>query len=98
AIHRSLTAEASGEEEGIPLDEVVAKTNHHTPQKAAEPIPAPVEPPVKKAASGSDDDHTVYFNEGTATLSIADLEKIDLCARAIRRFGRKVEVTVIGYA
>lgn len=100
AIHRSLTAEVSGEEEGISLDELVPKTTHHTPQKIAEPAPAPAaaEPVGKKSAAGGDDDHTVYFNEGTATLSKAELEKIDLCARAIRRFGRKVEVTVIGYA
>lgn len=102
AIHRSLTAEMSGEEEGTSLDELVPKTIHHTPQKPAEPAPAPepvaVESNGKKATAGSDDDHTVYFNEGTPTLGKAELEKIDLCARAIRRFGRKVEVTVIGYA
>lgn len=100
AIHRSITAEVSGEEEGTSLDELVPKTTHHTPQKTVEPAPAPaaVESHGKKSTAGSDDDHTVYFNEGTATLSNAELEKIDLCARAIRRFGRKVEVTVIGYA
>jgi chromosome segregation ATPase len=98
AIHRSLTAEVAGEEEGISLDELVSKTTHHNPQKAAEPAPAPVESAGKKSTAGSDDDYSVYFNEGSATLSIAEFEKIDLCARAIRRFGRKVEVTVIGYA
>jgi len=100
AIHRSITAEVSGEEEGTSLDELVPKTAHHTPQKPVEPAPAPVavESNGKISTAGSDDDHTVYFNEGTATLNNAELEKIDLCARAIRRFGRKVEVTVIGYA
>jgi len=98
AIHRSLTAEVSGEEEGISLDEITPKTTHHTPQKSAAAAPAPIESNGKKSGAGSDEDHTVYFNEGTATLSNAELEKIDLCARAIRRFGRKVEVTVIGYA
>jgi outer membrane protein OmpA-like peptidoglycan-associated protein len=100
AIHRSLTAEASGEEEGISLDELVSKTTHHnpSPQKTVEPAPSAVEAGEKRSVTGSDDDHTVYFNEGTATLSVAELEKIDLCARAVRRFGRKVEVTVIGYA
>ena len=100
AIHRSITAEVSGEEKGTSLDELAPKTTHHTPQKPFEPAPAPaaVESKGKKSTAGSDDDHTVYFNEGSATLSNAELEKIDLCARAIRRFGRKVEVTVIGYA
>ncbi len=102
AIHRSLTAEVSGEEEGTSLDELVPKTIPHTPQKPVAPAPAP--PPVavesngKKSTAGSDEDHTIYFNEGTATISNAELEKIDLCARGIRRFGGKVEVTVIGYA
>jgi len=98
AIHRSLTAEVSGEEEGIALEELLHKTTHHTPRKDAEPAPTALTSGGKKSVAGSDDDHTVYFNEGTATLSSTELEKIDLCARVIRRFGRKVEVTVIGYA
>ena len=98
AIHRSLTAEVSGEEEGISLDEIVIKTTHHHPQVSAPTVVAPLVSSGKKAGAGIGDDHTVYFNEGNASLSTAELEKIDLCARAIRRFGRKVEVTVIGYA
>jgi len=100
AIHRSITAEVSGEEEGTSLDELVPKTTRHTPQKPVEPAPAPaaVESNGKKSTAGSGDDDTIYFSEGSASLSNAELGKIDLCARAIRRFGRKVEVTVIGYA
>jgi outer membrane protein OmpA-like peptidoglycan-associated protein len=30
--------------------------------------------------------------------SQAEIEKIDRCARSVRRLGRRVEVTVIGYA
>lgn len=109
AIHRSLTAEVTGEEEGIPLDELVSKATHHTPIKepaSASPI-SPVSPIAATAPStlskgkpstGGDEDHTIYFNQGNATLSTAEREKIDNCARNIRRFGRKVEVTVIGYA
>ena len=98
AIHRSLTAEVSGAEEGISLDEIVAKTTHYPPQVATPTPSVPVKSKGKKSSAGVGDDHTVYFNEGNASLSTAELEKIDLCARAIRRFGRKVEVTVIGYA
>src|SRR5690606_26086026 len=96
AIHRSLTAEVTGEEEGIPLDELVLKTTHHTPKKAIAPVPEEAESSGKKSAG--DEDNTIYFNKGAATLSVAEREKIDICARSIRRFGRKVEVTVIGYA
>ena len=104
AIHRSLTAEVAGEEEGTPLDEIVPHPQPalpkkaKKPKKAVEPAPPAANPSPHEKKSTGDEGHTIYFNEGTTTLSAAEREKIDLCARTIRRFGSKVEVTVIGYA
>ena len=38
------------------------------------------------------------FDESAFQLSDAEIRKIDQCAREIRRFGRKAEVTLVGYA
>ena len=94
AIQHSLTTEAS-DDEGIALDDLAGKKTHHTPLKAAEAANAAGGAAPKRQGS---DDNAVYFNEATAALSASEIEKIDLCAREIRRFGRKAEVNVIGYA
>ena len=94
AIQHSLTTEPS-DAEGIALDDLAGKKTHHTPLKAAEAANAPGGAAPKRQGS---DDNAVYFNEATAALSASEIEKIDLCAREIRRFGRKAEVNVIGYA
>ena len=94
----------AGEEEGTPLEEIVLepqpapRKKEKKPKKAVDskPVPPAAETPTKK--SSGNEDHTIYFNEGNTTLSAAEREKIDLCARTIRRYGSKVEVTVIGYA
>jgi len=94
AIHVTL-ADPSNGGEGIPLEELGEIKTHHTPQK-------PLAPRSGSSADSSgkagDEDFTVYFEESVAALSQQECEKIDQCARAIRKYGRKAEVTVIGYA
>lgn len=86
---------AKGDEEGISLDALPPVQAHHppkaTPEPAAEAISA-------SAWVGNDEDLTVFFNESASVPSQAEIDKIDRCARSIRRLGRRVEVTVIGYA
>lgn len=94
AIEQSLATE-SPDEDGISLDELAGKTTHHTPQKTAE---TGLQPGLEAVKKTSNDDGAVYFGESSAALSESEIAKIDDYARAIRRFGRKVEVTVIGYA
>lgn len=93
AIHVTLTDPSHGGE-GIPLEELGELSTHHTLQKAAGRSTAS---PEGSGRSG-DEDFTIYFEESLADLSLQECEKIDQCARAIRKFGRKAEVTVIGYA
>lgn len=91
AVSQNLVAAATGEE-GISLDALPAVQAHHPPKPVAETAEAPV------AWAGNDDDLTVFFNDAASVPSQAEIEKIDRCARSIRRLGRRVEVTVIGYA
>lgn len=109
AIEESLSS-GNLEKESISLDELVAKGAHHPPVAEIEPLTSPsntVEPisntveTAPKAldpVSIPDDDRTVYFDESAFQLSDAEIRKIDQCAREIRRFGRKAEVTLVGYA
>jgi chromosome segregation ATPase len=95
AIEESL---ASGKREGetISLDELVATGAHHPPVQESEavvPVPKAVDP-----VAIPEDDRTVYFDESAFQLSEEEIRKIDQCAREIRRFGRKAEVTLVGYA
>lgn len=84
---------ATGEEEGISLDALPPVQAHHPPKASPEPASEPV-----SAWAGNDEDLTVFFNESASVPSQAEIAKIDRCARSIRRLGRRVEVTVIGYA
>lgn len=87
------------EEEGIPLDEVPGQKAHHTPQR---PEPAEARggdaPAEAFSWNAGDEEFTAFFNEGSFTLSRAEAEKVDRCARSIRRLGKRVEVHVVGYA
>lgn len=93
ALHEALV-DRSHEGEGIPLEELSELETHHTPQKAA----SRTVPNQESSGRADDGDFTIYFEESIATLGEQEREKIDLCARAIRKFGRKAEVTVIGYS
>lgn len=95
SVEEELRAEAE-EATGISLDTLPASKVHHPPKTTPVTAAAPEEPaPVWM---NEEDDLTVFFNESAAVPSQAELEKIDRSARSIRRLGRKVEVTVIGYA
>ena len=95
SVEEELRAE-DNESSGISLDELPAAKVHHPPTPApSSTVPAEEASPVWK---NDEDDLTVFFNESAAVPSQAELEKIDRSARSIRRLGRKVEVTVIGYA
>lgn len=87
------------EEEGIPLDELPGQKSHHTPQKAEVPEPKRPEPGSETFSwNAGDEAFTVFFNESAYVLSRAETEKVDHCARSIRRLGKKVEVILVGYA
>ena len=81
-------------EVGISLDALTSTHSHHPPKPASEASPEP----ASSAWTGNDEDLTVFFNESASVPSQAEIEKIDRCARSVRRLGRRVEVTVIGYA
>lgn len=87
------------EEEGIPLDEVPGQKAHHTPQRAETPEARGGEAPAEAFSwNAGDEEFTAFFNEGSFTLTRAEAEKVDRCARSIRRLGKRVEVHVVGYA
>jgi outer membrane protein OmpA-like peptidoglycan-associated protein len=79
---------------GISLDALTSTHSHHPPKPASEASSEP----ASSAWTGNDEDLTVFFNESASVPSQAEIEKIDRCARSVRRLGRRVEVTVIGYA
>ncbi len=81
-------------EVGISLDALTSTHSHHPPKPTSEASPEP----ASSAWTGNDEDLTVFFNESASVPSQAEIEKIDRCARSVRRLGRRVEVTVIGYA
>ena len=63
------------------------------------PNPEPAKPKASpKPSSNSDDDMAVYFDESGDGLSEDALKKIDSCARSFRQSGKKMELTVIGFA
>ncbi len=84
------------EEEGTPLDELPGQEPKPEPQP--KPVVAASPEPVAEAWNGGDEDLVVYFNDSAAVLSRAETEKIDRAAKSIRRYGKRVEVTVVGYA
>ncbi len=89
---QTLVAEPP-EEGGISLDALVSPQPEVLPAAVVEVSPESFSP-----WAGNDEDLTVFFNESASVPSQAEVEKIDRCARSIRRLGRRVEVTVIGYA
>ncbi len=74
-----------------------------------EPVAAPVlqavvqrvsEPREEAPASlwnGAEDDHAVFFPEGSFAMTRVEMDKVDRCAQSVRRLGRKVQVTIVGY-
>jgi outer membrane protein OmpA-like peptidoglycan-associated protein/chromosome segregation ATPase len=93
AATQNLVSETAAEV-GISLDELTSTHSHHPPKPASEASSEP----ASFAWAGNDEDLTVFFNESASVPSQAEIEKIDRCARSVRRLGRRVEVTVIGYA
>ncbi len=91
------TLAAVPEEEGTPLDELPGQGSHHKPKETSPPAAPPAPEPVAKR-SGLDEEFTVFFSESTASPARSETEKIDRVARSVRGLGRKVEVTVVGYA
>jgi outer membrane protein OmpA-like peptidoglycan-associated protein len=89
---QTLVAEPP-EEGGISLDALVSPQPEVLSAAVVEVSPESFSP-----WAGNDEDLTVFFNESASVPSQAEVEKIDRCARSIRRLGRRVEVTVIGYA
>jgi outer membrane protein OmpA-like peptidoglycan-associated protein len=93
AATQNLVSETATEV-GISLDALTSTHSHHPPKPASEASSEP----ASFAWAGNDEDLTVFFNESASVPSQAEIEKIDRCARSVRRLGRRVEVTVIGYA
>jgi outer membrane protein OmpA-like peptidoglycan-associated protein len=93
AATQNLVSETAAEV-GISLDALTSTHSHHPPKPASEASSEP----ASSAWAGNDEDLTVFFNESASVPSQAEIEKIDRCARSVRRLGRRVEVTVIGYA
>jgi chromosome segregation ATPase len=95
AASQNLVSANKGGDEGISLDALPPVQAHHPPKASSEAVTELV---PASAWAGNDEDLTVFFNESASVPSQAEIEKIDRCARSIRRLGRRVEVTVIGYA
>ena len=93
AATQNLVSETAAEV-GISLDALTSTHSHHPPKPASEASSEP----ASSVWTGNDEDLTVFFNESASVPSQAEIEKIDRCARSVRRLGRRVEVTVIGYA
>ena len=93
AATQNLVSETATEV-GISLDALTSTHSHHPLKPTSEASPEP----ASSAWTGNDEDLTVFFNESASVPSQAEIEKIDRCARSVRRLGRRVEVTVIGYA
>jgi outer membrane protein OmpA-like peptidoglycan-associated protein len=91
--------EAVPEEEGIPLEELPGQKIQNSARSSVEgEAKRPQAAGATESWSAGDEAFTVFFNESDHDLSRAETEKIDHCARTIRRLGKKVEVTLIGYA
>jgi chromosome segregation ATPase/outer membrane protein OmpA-like peptidoglycan-associated protein len=87
------------EDEGIPLDELPGQKAHHTPQKLEMSEPKRPQPIAESVSwTAGDEEFTVFFNDSAHDLSRAEVEKVDHCARAIRRLGKKVKVILVGFA
>ncbi len=94
AIKKSLADDSDNS--GASLDELEESESHHEPAPAlSEPVKAT---PSPQPVSGEADDMAVYFDESGDGLSDDALKKIDSCARSFRQSGKKMELTVIGFA
>lgn len=99
--HTLATLAIEEEESFIPLEELTTAVAAVEEAPVAEVAPPPPvvetrEEPVA-AWAGSEEEH-VFFPEGSFALTRAETEKIDRCAASVRRLGRKVQVTVIGFS
>ncbi|MEX2577946.1 MAG: OmpA family protein, partial [Verrucomicrobiales bacterium] len=91
AIRRSLENETGGNG-GTSLDELEHKDSHHEPGTQSAPA---LEPAPARSDEG---DFVVYFDESSDGLPEKEMKKIDRCARSFKQSGRKMELTVIGFA
>ncbi len=91
--------EGMPEEEGIPLDDLPGQKAHHQPLQKAETAESRKTEPLAVPVSwnAGDEEYTVFFNQSSHSLTRAEMEKVDRCARSIRQLGKKVEVVLIGY-
>lgn len=86
------------EENVIPLEALdLPEGDFSDAPPAAEPVAAEREE-MPVGASISDEEHSVFFPEGSAALARSEMEKIDRCASAVRRLGRKIEIHVVGFS
>lgn len=95
AIQSTLLTEQAAGATGTSLDDLQADTSgHHT--LAGEDRGTATEEAGE--AQVDDDDNTVYFDENSSSLTDVAVGRIDEFARTVRRSGRKLSVSVIGFS
>lgn len=95
AIQSTLLTEQAAGATGTSLDDLQADTSgHHT--LAGEERGSATEEAGE--AQVDDDDNTVYFDENSSSLTDVAVGRIDEFARTVRRSGRKLSVSVIGFS
>ncbi|MAS93171.1 MAG: hypothetical protein CMO55_08240 [Verrucomicrobiales bacterium] len=96
-LEQSLESEAD-DDTGTSLDELAEKESHHAVQSGKAPEASADPSPPSASNGGSAEDLVVYFEESSAGLSREEVAKIHRCATALRKSGRKMTITVIGFA
>lgn len=97
ALKNSISEELTDEQSGTSLDELPEQDGHHSP--AAGRGESESRPPQSAAAASvPEDEPVVFFEEGSAVLSPEARGRVDRLARSIRKAGRRVSVSVVGFA
>ena len=101
-IQASLTAEEEAQS-GVSLDDLSEAEAHHAPAIPQEEVVDENTETVTEEGKNDpdtilDDENMVYFDESSAELTQTGTGTIDQFAKSVRRGGRKLTVTIVGYS